>query len=376
MTWAPFTFAAVAVDRPAMRFTNTLWLTFALGVAIAGCQKEQAPSPEPAASLEKPSTLDPALAKAVAAASVGMTGRGAPAPAASGGPPAGGVFAPGAADREIKKGDAPKLTLGGQGSEPRVQLGPMQPKAGWKTSGTVQIAMQGDARQQALPIELSVTLEAQKPKAAEGAGGAASAAPVPMLAKVTAARVGMTGLPPEIATRIEKLKGSKVEYDVLPDGSGTGYRAEVPAGAEELRDQLRVLSDMLALVTLPVPQQPLGEGAFWMATSREGVFGLDLVTYRLVKVEKVTGNSVTLSVGTKRYATSALFEFEGLPPDAPRDLAEFDSKSDGRIELAVGAPFPQSGELQSVLVAALAQGGQQRGVLQIQSRAGFDFTKR
>jgi len=359
-----------------MRFTNTLSLTFALGAALAGCQKEPAPSAEPAASLEKPSTLDPALAKAVAAASVGMTGRG-PAPAASGGPPAGGVFAPGAADREIKKGDAPKLTLGGQGSAPRVQLGPMQPKPGWKTSGSVQIAMQGDARQQALPIELQVTLEAQKPKAAEGgAGGAGAAAPVLMVAKVNSARVGMTGIPPEISSRVEKLKGSKVEYDVLPDGSGSGYRSQVPAGAEDLRDQLRVLSDMLALVTLPVPQQPLGEGAYWMATSREGVFGLDLVTYRLVKVEKVTGTSVTLSVGTKRYATSAVFEFEGLPADAPRDLAEFDSKSDGRIELQVGAAFPQSGEIQSTLVAALAQGGQQRGVLQIQSRAGFDFTKR
>jgi hypothetical protein len=359
-----------------MRFTNSLSLTIALGATLLGCQKEPAPSAEPAASIEKPSTLDPALAKAVAAASVGVPARGGPAAAGSGGPPSGGVFAPGAADKEIKKGDAPKLTLGGQGSEPRVQLGPMQPKPGWKSSGTVQIAMQGDARQQALPIELSVTLEAQKPKAAEGAGGAAGVTPVLMVAKVTGARVGMTGLPPEIASRVEKLKGSKVEYEVLPDGSGTGYRSQVPAGAEDVRDQLRVLSDMLALVTLPVPQQPLGEGAFWMATSREGVFGLDLVTYRLVKVEKVTDKAVTLSVGTKRYATSAVFEFEGLPPDAPRDLAEFESKSDGRIELPVGAPFPQSGEIQSVLVAALAQSGQQRGVLQIQSRAGFDFTKR
>jgi hypothetical protein len=359
-----------------MRFTNTLSLIVALGAGLVGCKKEPPPSAEPMASSEQPATLDPALAKAVAAASAGMSPRGGAAPAASGGPPPGGVFAPGAADREIKQGDAPKLTLGGEGSEPRVQLGPMQPKPGWKTSGSVQIAMQGDARQQALPIDLAVTLEAQKAKAVDGTAGGAGSASVLMVAKVTSARVGMTGLPPEITSRVEKLKGSKVEYEVLPDGSGTGYRSHVPAGAEDVRDQLRVLSDMLALVTLPVPQQPLGEGAFWMATSREGVFGLDLVTYRLVKVEKVTGNVATLSIGTKRYATSAVFEFEGLPPDAPRDLAEFESKSDGRVELLVGAPFPQSGEIQSVLVAALAQGGQPRGMLQIQSRAGFDFAKR
>jgi hypothetical protein len=160
---------------------------------------------------------------------------------------------------------------------------------------------------------------------------------------------------------------------VFPDGSGTGYQQTLSPGAEDTRDQLRVLSDVLALVTLPVPQQPLGTGAFWLTTSREGVFGLDLVTYRMVKVEQASASGFTLSVNTKRYATSNRFDFEGLPPDAPRDLVEFDAKSDARLEFKVGAPFPESGEVQSLLGAGLAMPGQQRGMLQIQSRVGLDF---
>jgi hypothetical protein len=117
-----------------------------------------------------------------------------------------------------------------------------------------------------------------------------------------------------------------------------------------------------------------------MTTTREGVFGLDLVTYRLVKVETISGDLVTLQVGTKRYATSNRFEFEGLPPDAPRDLAEFESKSDGKLLLKVGEPLPASGNLQSVLAASLlmpAQPGQQpqRGNLTIQTRIALDFRK-
>jgi hypothetical protein len=357
-----------------MRFrTRLLSLPFALSLAATGCQKEQAPSAEPAASIEKPSTIDPAIAKAVAAASAGIGKRAAAA--SSGGPPQSGVFAPGEADRQIKKGAPPILTLGSQGSEPRVKIGPMQPKPGWKSSGTVQIAVQSDARQGALPFELGVTLEAQKPKSAEAPAEGAPA-PVTVVAKVTSARVGVTGVPAELVARVQKLKGSRVEYEIAPDGSGNNFRQELAPGAEETRDQLRVLSDMLALVTLPVPNQPLGQGAFWLTTSRDGVFGLDLVTYRMVKVEQANESGVTLSVNTKRYATSDRFDFQGLPPDAPRDLSDFESKSDGRLEFKIGAPFPESGEVQSLLAAGLSLGpaaGQQRAMLQIQSRVGLDF---
>src|SRR5687767_10654448 len=87
-------------------------------VALVSCKKEEAErTAEPAASVDKTAHIDPALAKAVAAASV--VGARGPAPQASGGPPPNGVFPPGAADREILRGAPPKLTVGGAGSEPR-----------------------------------------------------------------------------------------------------------------------------------------------------------------------------------------------------------------------------------------------------------------
>lgn len=363
------------VDRPAMRFRTPYWLPLGVVLSLPSCEKEQHDKPaEPAASVDKTAGIDPALAKAVAAAS--SRAQSTAAPSGSGEPPPNGIFPPGRADAEIKAGAPPKITLGGTGSAPRVAL-TLQAKPGWKTQGTLELQVGSDPQQGTLPVALGVTVEALKPKAAPDAGPSDA---VTMSVKVLGAKIGVTGVPQELEARFGKLKGSKVEYQVSPDGAGTNFHAELAPGAEPVRDQLRQLSDAIALVTLPVPSEPVGVGAYWMATSREGVFGLDLVTYRLVKVEDVKGDLVTLSVGTKRYATSNRFDFEGLPPDAPHDLAEFECKSQGKLVFKVGTPFPQTGDIDSVLGASLLLPGQQgqqgqRGTLQIQSRVGLDFVK-
>ncbi|HEX6764930.1 MAG TPA: hypothetical protein VF103_05615, partial [Polyangiaceae bacterium] len=325
-----------------MRFLgHSLPIILALGVfACEKNEENKQRSAEAAASVDRSPALDPALAKAVAQASATRPQRGGPVVA--GGPPQSGVFAPGAADKEAPRGAPPKLTLGDHGSEPRLTLGPMQPKPGWKANGTIEVANQANPQQGALPVRVNLTLEAQKPKAVADAGADAAAGFVTVTAKVTSAEPGVAGIPAELVTHIAALKGARVEYQVAPDGSGSGYRTELPASGKELQDLVRSVSDALALATIPVPNVPVGQGGFWMVTAREGVFGLDLVTYRMIKVEKITADVVTLSVGTKRYAASSRFDFEGLPKGTPNTLLEFDAKSDGRFDLKVGKSFPSS----------------------------------
>lgn len=358
-----------------MRFRTPFWLPLGALVAVAGCEKEQHEKPAaPAASVDKAAAIDPALAKAVAAASAGVdTGA---APSGPGQPPPNGFFAPGAADREMPKGAAPKLTLGSNGGEPRVQLGPVQPKPGFKTTGSLDVAVQADARQGALPVTFGVSVEASKGKS-EGAAGAAGAEPVTVSVKITSAKFGISGIPADLEARFTKLKGMKIDYQVGPSGLTAPYRYELPAGSDDARDHVRVLADTMALVMLPVPAEPVGVGAMWMIASREGVFGLDLVSYRLVKVEQAAPDGVTLSIGTKRYATSNRFDLDGLPPDAPHELAEFEAKTDGKLLVKPGSPVPASGDLESRMLAQLVMPGpqQQRGAIQIAARVALDFGK-
>ena len=102
--------------------------------------------------------------------------------------------------------------------------------------------------------------------------------------------------------------------------------------------------------------------------------GLDLVSYRLVKVKQVTAESATLEVSTKRYAASRTFDFPGLPPDIDSNLAELQATSEGAVELPLGALLPTKGQMSSVLAAQLgAADARQRPMLQLQSRAQLDL---
>jgi hypothetical protein len=344
-------------------------------LCLLGCEKAE-PKEEPKrsesdAAAAKAKAMDPDLAQAVAAASVAVPGgKGAPAAQVEGGPPPDGVFAPGAADKEAARGSLPKITLGSEGSAPKLLLGPgKSPK---KLSGTIQIALQADPRQGAIPVLLDLTIE---PKKAEGAGDGEKPVSLPVSVRVNSAKIDAPGVPKDLDAQIAKLKGSKLEYSILPGGAGAGFRFDVPKGApDDFRDVVRSLSDALALLTMPFPDKPLGAGGYFMVTSRDELMGLDLVTYRLVKVKQVTAEGATLDVSTKRYAATRTFDFPGLPPDVDKNLAEFQATSEGTVELPLGALLPTKGQISSVLAAQLgAADVKQRPMLQLQTRTQLDL---
>lgn len=344
-------------------------ITLVCFCALLSCKRESQDSdvPKSSESATKTAALDPALAEAVAAASAGIGTGKIPRAASSGGPPPKGIFEPGLADQELARGQPPELTLGSDGSEPRIALGPAQPQPGSKRALTIRISNQNAPNQPVLPIELTVVLEAHKPRGEEG-----QITEVPVVARVTAARVGLAGAPRELEQQVSLLRGAKVEYLVLVDGAATAFTVDLPkAASQELEEVIRSLGDLLGALTLPVPDKPLGSGAYWMVTSRDTQLGLDLLTYRLVKVEQVQPKSVNLRLNIKRYAAGPEFDIPGLPPDAPRSMLEFQAVAEGTVELEPGQGFPASGGLESAIGATLGSPGNagQRAMFETRMRA-------
>ena len=366
-----------------MRTALALSAVALVGTLAAGCDKheKQRDSEESSASdagsskASKVAADEPDLAKAMGSVAAA---RANPAANTAGGPPPTGIFGPGEADKALAKGAPALLTVGSDGAEPRVQLG-SQPKAGTKRTGTIDLATQSDPQQGAIPIQFAVALEALKPKAEDDAKpkteGAGAAPLTQIVVKVTSARINAPGVPADLSSAVSKLKGSRVEYQVGKDGTASNLRTEIPKGVDPgFRDPVQALSDLLVAVALPFPNKPVGVGGYWMVTSRDSFMGLDVVTYRLVKVEKIEGTLAQLSVNTKRYAASPAFEIEGLPPDAPKVMGEFRSAGEGKIAVAVGEALPKEGELQSMVGAALGPAdAKQRAMVQVQSRASFQF---
>ncbi len=356
-----------------MRAKSLPLLVLLAPLAVAACEKNE-PKPdstrkESGAGPSKVETLDPNLAEAVAAASVERPAGGGAPQQVEGGPPADGVFAPGSADKELARGASPKITLGSEGADPKHLLGPKAPA---KLAGTIQIAMQQDPRQGAIPVLLTVTVEPKKVEAAKD-----DQAPVsqPVIVRVMSAKIDAPSVPKDLDEQLAKLKGSKVEYSILPGGAGAGFRFDTPKGApEEFKDVVRSLSDSLSVLTIPYPDKPLGAGGYFMVTSRDDFLGLDLVTYRMIKVKEVTPQGVTLDVSTKRYAANRSFDFPGLPPNIDKTLAEFQATSEGTVQYPLGALLPTQGEVSSVLAAQLGgKDPKQRAMLQFQTRAQLNL---
>ena len=352
--------------------TIARWLlTLGLLASVSACQKEQEhvateeKKPEEG-GVDKTAQIDPSIAKAVEAAKSKAPVQGDTAS----GPPANGVFAPGAADKELPVGAPAKITLGGQGEQPRYTLSGSTFKPRAKMKGTVQMAVQTDPRQGALPVDFSLAFEGKPPVAQPGA---ALTALTHVVATVEAANVAAVDLPPEVTSELKKLKGSRIEYELAANGVGSNFTPMLTKQAEasQLTNVFNALGDALAIMTIPVPTEPVGTGAFWMATTRENVMGLDTVTYRMIRVQRAEPTQVTLTLETKRYAASG--DFKLVPGNW--SLAEFQSAADGTAMLAHGQPFPFKGLLKLHVIAGVTNKDKpdEQGNVVVQGQARFTF---
>ncbi len=273
------------------------------------------------------------------------------------------MFPPGKADELHKKGTPPLVKLGEAGKAPR-QVLKVAMAPGDKRKGNVELTMRSGRN--VLPgIGMDLSFEAKKPKPEETG--------VAMLVKVLGAKVGdIQGqpAPKELTDQISKMKGSRVEYRVLPSGAAVDPRYNLSKGADEnLNMVLRSLTETLTVASLVVPQEAVGEGAYWLVTSREFAGGADVIAYRLIKLDSIKGDKLSVTISTKRYAAAPKLTLMGLPPGKNLTLEQYQSSSDGQLEYVSGHALPAGGSLKSTLLAALSQGGQTDQRVGVQSMA-------
>ena len=345
-------------------------LALLLSAAAVSCEKEKSSSEQEAvvAADAAAAAVDPNLAEALA--EVGTTAPQKSAPdAADGGPPPSGVFAPGQADKEAAA-DAVRLVIGDTGSAPRVRLDQPPLGPGAKVSSDIELQLQSGPRQGLPPLKIRLAFTAKKPtQAAEGAPERTE-----ITAQIVSSDVPDVGMPvpAELRAQLAKLKGSRIEYEVDAGSGPKNFSYELAAGAPAgLDNPMRGLTEVVAAQALPYPAEPVGRGAYWMITRREQIGGLDVVAYRMVKVEALDGERATLSLVTKRYAAEPQLKLPGLPSDRQLVLQEFGYPAEGRLELVSGESIPERMQIQQALDALLVPVDQpeQRMAVQSQSRA-------
>ncbi|WP_437679908.1 hypothetical protein [Sorangium sp. So ce131] len=331
------------------------------------------------------------LGEAVAQAASGSPAAAAPTAGATDGPPENGVFTlPGAAAALPK--DAPyKIEIIAEGGEPRAQLAAkIDPKSEQKLNVTLGLRMGGP---QGLPnLELGVTLKTDKPKEGAGAAGAAAgaagaaagaaatgAAATKVIAQVTSATLASMspgGPPKELVDVLGKLKGSSVRYDLSPANVASNFKPELPKDADPgLEPVLEALGEAIGLLTPALPDKPVGAGAYWMVTDRAVVSGagLPVLRYRVFKLDKIEGDTVSLSVDTRQYAEGADLRLPGPNGDVTMTIDRVESSGKGALSWSPSRFVPATGDvsqrLQALLVPPGGQQAAQRSVAQVELTA-------
>ena len=181
----------------------------------------------------------------------------------------------------------------------------------------------------------------------------------------------------DLARELVKLKGSRVGFQVVAGGVATDFTQELAKGAPvDLELVLRAVSEALESSAVGFPKEEVGVGGYWLVTTRGIVGGAEVISYRLVKLEKMDGDQLTLSVNTKRYAVSQKLALVGLPPGA--ELDQFQSTTDGKLTLQKGDPLASGGSTKQTFLAALtpAGGGDQRLAVQSVADVTIAFGKK
>lgn len=289
-----------------------------------------------------------------------------PAGSAADGPPESGIMTPEAANKALAPGAPPKIEVLGEGSEPRATLA-------YEISGERKLKLTlatRVAQQQLPPLTLDLTLKPEKAKGDDKKKAddkAAAPAGTLVVGKIGGFQVQQAKLEEALE---KKLKEMVVRYRITPNGMLSDLAVELPKDPGDLVQLYgSALSDALSALIAPLPDKPVGLGGFWMVTDRTRSSGVEVVRYRVLKVEKLDGKNATLSLELRQYASNPSFSLPPITKDQTVPLEGYAAQGKGKFELG-SAPFlPASGTTELV---AQALNKSQRMMLQTGTNIGID----
>lgn len=352
-------------------------------VALAACNDEKrntssADAGVPDASVNGP-VLGGKLGQAVAAAA--SAGPVAPADKPDGGPPETGIFAPGAADQTQAPNGPPKLELFAEGSNPKLPLAyTFAPGAERKATMLLQVRA---AQAQLTPLTVALVFKSEKPKDEKKADKdkdkdkpAAEPSGLPVTVKLAEVKPLRGG---SIGADLENLKDVVLRYRLTAAGVPTDLAIEYPKKSSEAIELVTgALIDAIIGMTVPLPDKPVGAGAYWMVSDRARSSGVDVVRYRVAKVVKIDDKTATLSLDVRQYAANSNFALPGLPKEVQVSLDKYESQGKGEVSLGSDPFLPGKGQfsvvMQSLLASPQQQQPGQRLMIQTEVRAALSDT--
>jgi hypothetical protein len=357
------------MERTPRTWAASAAILAALGLVVAGCGEDKKPESTTADAGAETGPQKPVLGGKLGAAVKAAESAQAAAPSqANQGPPENGYFPPGEADKAHAPNAPPKVELLGDGAAPKAPLAAAPGDD--EQRETVTVGIRQSAQSAVINVDYTLALKVDKGKDDKGKDDKKPSPPRSVRVAGTIAAVAPApSIPKEVGDQLAKIKGTEIHYTLGANGvvSDVGYT--LAKGADQGVDPLvRALADTLALAAPPLPDKPVGVGAYWMVTDRATTLsGVDVVRYRVYRVESMENGRAVLSVDIRQYATKAEVE-AGRGQRVGID--RFDSQGKGKVEWAAAALLPTHGDLNERMQLAvhIASGQQGMAMAELQAR--------
>lgn len=351
-----------------------LRLRFATSCLLAGCLaltscgqdgSGQKPADAGVPDASKEPIVGGKLGAAIASAAAASSATAKAKAGDEGAPPETGIFAPGEADKRQPRDAAPKLELLGEGADPKVQLALKLDAPEQKTTVTIGMRMGQGMRLPTVEFALSI-----KPEKGKGEKPKDPAAPEPLRVAATVTGTSLPGsqnIPKELGDAIGKLKGTVVRWDLTAAGAAQNHAVTLPKDAGEgLELVVDALVDVLSGMTAPLPAKPVGKDAYWMVGDRsKTAVGLDVVRYRVFKVQSIEGDAVTMSVDIRQYAADGKLKIDTAPGQkSEMPMEAFDSAGKGTVVWKADGFLPVRGDVTEAVRAKISAGGRGSAMVQ------------
>jgi len=104
---------------------------------------------------------------------------------------------------------------------------------------------------------------------------------------------------------------------------------------------------------VPAPDKPVGVGAYWMVTDRSSILGVEVIRYRVFRVQEVDKAKVKLSLEIRQYAAKPSVQAAG----EKLEVSRFESQGKGEVALILGNLLaPESAYKERMLAVEMAGG--------------------
>ena len=150
-----------------------------------------------------------------------------------------------------------------------------------------------------------------------------------------------------VESNLEKLVGLSSDGKIDDRGATLSSDLRIPSSVPAaLRQTLQQLSDQLGTLSVPLPEEAVGEGATWSTRTTAKLSGAEVAIRNEYRLTDVDGALFTLEVKQRQTARPQAFDLPTLPPGATARILDWDVTSSGTNTLELGNIFPEA-ELRS-----------------------------